>query len=97
MQNSNLTPEQYEREIPLEPGSPGQRLISGLLFDGHWQYRRRAEAGKTSWTQLPMASDLAGPADPYGTDRKSTRLNSSHLVISYAVYCLSINKLATMR
>ena len=67
MQNSNLTPEQYEREIPLEPGSPGQRLISGLLFDGHWQYRRRAEAGKTSWTQLPMASDLAGPADPYGT------------------------------
>jgi hypothetical protein len=67
MQNSNLTPEQYEREIPLEPSSPGQRLISGLLFDDHWQYRRRAEAGKTSWTQLPMASDLAGPADPYGT------------------------------
>src|SRR5256885_10383937 len=23
-----------------------------------------------------------------GTDRKSTRLNSSHLVISYAVFCL---------
>src|SRR5688500_3161973 len=25
---------------------------------------------------------------PIGVDRKSTRLNSSHLVISYAVYCL---------
>src|SRR5256885_10110565 len=25
---------------------------------------------------------------PYLTDRKSTRLNSSHLVISYAVFCL---------
>src|SRR5256885_3444254 len=24
----------------------------------------------------------------YGEDRKSTRLNSSHLVISYAVFCL---------
>src|SRR5256885_9048427 len=24
----------------------------------------------------------------FGTDRKSTRLNSSHLVISYAVFCL---------
>src|SRR5256885_6170747 len=24
----------------------------------------------------------------YGADRKSTRLNSSHLVISYAVFCL---------
>src|SRR5256885_9910678 len=33
------------------------------------------------------------PRDPLGvrkngTDRKSTRLNSSHLVISYAVFCL---------
>src|SRR2546426_4994190 len=26
--------------------------------------------------------------NPYGLDRKSTRLNSSHLVISYAVFCL---------
>src|SRR5256885_8365768 len=27
-------------------------------------------------------------------DRKSTRLNSSHLVISYAVFCLKINSQA---
>src|SRR5256885_13279983 len=26
--------------------------------------------------------------NPSGLDRKSTRLNSSHLVISYAVFCL---------
>src|SRR5260221_2199320 len=26
--------------------------------------------------------------NPYGIDRKSTRLNSSHTVISYAVFCL---------
>src|SRR3989454_1862861 len=32
-------------------------------------------------------------ADPWlGTDRKSTRLNSSHLVISYAVFCLKKKK-----
>src|SRR5256885_10411874 len=34
--------------------------------------------------------------DPFGlfarTDRKSTRLNSSHLVISYAVFCLKKKK-----
>src|ERR1039457_7209067 len=30
------------------------------------------------------------------TDRKSTRLNSSHLVISYAVFCLKKNKAANM-
>src|SRR5205807_10396067 len=28
----------------------------------------------------------------YGKDRKSTRLNSSHLVISYAVFCLKKKK-----
>src|SRR5256886_17151470 len=28
------------------------------------------------------------PADPRGQDRKSTRLNSSHSQISYAVFCL---------
>src|SRR2546426_2122262 len=35
---------------------------------------------------------------PVETDRKSTRLNSSHLVISYAVFCLKKKKnLATIR
>src|SRR5690242_21030325 len=37
----------------------------------------------------------APPADPYeGTllDRKSTRLNSSHMSISYAVFCLKKKK-----
>src|SRR2546426_7587564 len=29
---------------------------------------------------------------PASTDRKSTRLNSSHLVISYAVFCLKKKK-----
>src|SRR5256885_10349674 len=30
-------------------------------------------------------------------DRKSTRLNSSHLVISYAVFCLKKKKILTSR
>src|SRR5256885_3243679 len=30
--------------------------------------------------------------DGWGVDRKSTRLNSSHLVISYAVFCLKKKK-----
>src|SRR2546426_7510842 len=32
------------------------------------------------------------PARPPSQDRKSTRLNSSHLVISYAVFCLKKKK-----
>src|ERR1035441_8769955 len=34
-----------------------------------------------------MSLDLTPTGKP-GTDRKSTRLNSSHLGISYAVFCL---------
>src|SRR5256885_12215394 len=33
-----------------------------------------------------------GATRPPAGDRKSTRLNSSHLVISYAVFCLKKNK-----
>src|SRR5439155_21194755 len=34
----------------------------------------------------------AGDHDAHGTDRKSTRLNSSHVAISYAVFCLKKKK-----
>src|SRR5690349_11478965 len=42
--------------------------------------------------QLPGAQTLRAQADgdifaAYGRDRKSTRLNSSHVEISYAVFC----------
>src|SRR5258708_29526153 len=37
---------------------------------------------------------LEGRASP---DRKSTRLNSSHQIISYAVFCLKKKKLTTIR
>src|SRR5260221_10114971 len=40
----------------------------------------------TSCMAMPVASALA--------DRKSTRLNSSHTVISYAVFCLKKKKYA---
>src|SRR5256885_10908754 len=39
------------------------------------------------WTQSPEVATIAPLRD-----RKSTRLNSSHLVISYAVFCLKKKK-----
>src|SRR5262245_64313867 len=44
--------------------------------------------------RTPAAWSLAASAMPssYGSDRKSTRLNSSHLGISYAVFCLKKKK-----
>src|SRR5258705_5669689 len=57
----------------LSTGRGGE--VSLRLRDGHGSYR---------WFLSRMEA-LRG-AD--GTDRKSTRLNSSHLGISYAVFCL---------
>src|SRR2546426_9309478 len=36
----------------------------------------------------PPSPPVLTTEPPYAGDRKSTRLNSSHLVISYAVFCL---------
>src|SRR2546426_4448864 len=43
-------------------------------------------------TAIPTATATPTPA----LDRKSTRLNSSHLVISYAVFCLKKKKKSQM-
>src|SRR2546426_7005532 len=39
-----------------------------------------------------LADEASLSSAEYTTDRKSTRLNSSHLVISYAVFCLKKKK-----
>src|SRR5205814_9441421 len=54
---------------------PAAVAVDGEVFD---RRRRAAERALRVTAQL----DLAKP------DRKSTRLNSSHLGISYAVFCL---------
>src|SRR5437899_9879685 len=41
---------------------------------------------------LPQTLDSRVPRTPGLRDRKSTRLNSSHLGISYAVFCLKKKK-----
>src|SRR3712207_6955963 len=51
----------------------------------------------SSWTaedflQDPFLERLIERLDPEKTDRKSTRLNSSHANISYAVFCLKKKK-----
>src|SRR5256885_7147691 len=53
---------------------------------------RHARAGHVLWlTGQLRPAELAGIralSERAAQDRKSTRLNSSHLVISYAVFCL---------
>src|SRR5256885_2706787 len=57
-----------------------------------------APAGRLASSTTPSAEEFtnlrraAHPSTPTTTDRKSTRLNSSHLVNSYAVFCLKKKK-----
>src|SRR5256885_12318397 len=45
------------------------------------------------WTAVDPGGGVdLRPVDVEARDRKSTRLNSSHLVISYAVFCLKKKK-----
>src|SRR5688500_19823399 len=53
-------------------------FMSALYFRGKIAYANTFAGGE----------DIHVIAPGFGLDRKSTRLNSSHLVISYAVFCL---------
>src|SRR5256885_13245127 len=67
---------------------------------GWWTCATKLNLALAAGLALPLLSAAgyrSGGTDPaglqalawaYGGDRKSTRLNSSHLVISYAVLCL---------
>src|SRR2546427_4110279 len=77
--------------ILTRPRDPSQ---GGLLLEDTPQVRRHAEEKLIA----PRRAQTDDPApvhhQPLGvtTDRKSTRLNSSHSQISYAVFCLKKKK-----
>src|SRR3712207_7648178 len=63
---------------------------------------RKADGGEAFGLVLPLVTTAAGEkmgktaAGAVWLDRKSTRLNSSHANISYAVFCLKKKKLPTL-
>src|SRR5207244_6917480 len=56
-----------------------------------WSWKSWATRCAVMRPSAPRCSASAPPATPT-TDRKSTRLNSSHQIISYAVFCLKKKK-----
>src|SRR3712207_8768657 len=52
----------------------------------------RLEPGRNEPAPGALVDDVDGVVTPVRADRKSTRLNSSHANISYAVFCLKKNK-----
>src|SRR5256885_7532948 len=73
--------------LPRRGASP-RRAPSALRRSGR-AVRRRTPGCGTRTPPRPAARRLRRTRRPLrSTDRKSTRLNSSHLGISYAVFCL---------
>src|SRR5256885_5376975 len=85
--------------IPLWQILLSSNLTAGRLFFFFLMIRRPPRSTLFPYTTLFRSSPGAWrrpPAPPWRQrawrDRKSTRLNSSHLVISYAVFCLKKKK-----
>src|SRR5205807_3109515 len=66
----------------LAAPDPEHPFIKNPLF-----WKENAVVQELLFTAGPVVCDDV-ETDPRVKDRKSTRLNSSHLVISYAVFCL---------
>src|SRR3712207_7333343 len=80
--------------LPILPGD--HRLVAPRLSRWRPHHRDRQRVEDTAARRRPSH---VGPVAPRplqrargGADRKSTRLNSSHANISYAVFCLKKKK-----
>src|SRR5690606_42125840 len=75
--------------LPISPTGAGGELP-------HLPVPARAGCVHTAFSSCPRWPGVVINVErtrPYGTDRKSTRLNSSHVKISYAVFCLKKKKI----
>src|SRR2546430_9425775 len=79
------------RRPPRSTLFPYTTLFRSLGRSGPWQRKQLfSKIGFTSFSKSTGTCAAGGSFD--GSDRKSTRLNSSHSQISYAVFCLKKKK-----
>src|SRR5947208_7406278 len=80
------------RDLQIDvPVAPSKLMAVGLNYADHIAEMKRTPLGTPLiWFKAPTSLLPHG-----GTieDRKSTRLNSSHQIISYAVFCMKKNNL----
>src|SRR5260221_9864881 len=84
------------RVVVIGNGMVGQRLLEQLqAAASNFEITVLCEESRPAYDRVHLTSYFSGKsaqelslAPPDFLDRKSTRLNSSHTVISYAVFCL---------
>src|SRR5256885_11946339 len=79
------------RRPPRSTLFPYTTLFRSLVGDDHVQRGRLGDLQRFV-SGLRLVDAVPGFEEISQEDRKSTRLNSSHLVISYAVFCLKKKK-----
>src|SRR2546422_4156222 len=88
---------QWQRERLTALPKPGDRILGERLIDAHYVVAGRIVdverailyEQRGGWLMRALFHDEGTPeAYEAKIDRKSTRLNSSHGYISYAVFCL---------
>src|SRR5699024_12545330 len=89
---------------PSPPFSPLPSLFSSFFYcscppPALPSFPTRRSSDLNTYFDAGEGNDLSGQlpyvdlsSDEYSLDRKSTRLNSSHVSISYAVFCLKKKK-----
>src|SRR5690606_39486620 len=70
---------------PQQPAADHVAVFSNQQAQPQWLVSFDSASGKLTARALNVA---ATQVNAYELDRKSTRLNSSHVKISYAVFCL---------
>src|SRR5947199_2804738 len=102
-----------ERILIVHPTWTGEIVVEEARTVRHWVQignirTRRIDDCRRDHVQLAVVADRIAELNAYGLpgsvqlrdpirDRKSTRLNSSHLGISYAVVCLKKKKCRLVR
>src|SRR5690606_41135997 len=74
--------QQLEAPLPLDPSVTAGTLANGL------RYYIRVNREPAQRAELRLVVNAGSVLEDEDQDRKSTRLNSSHVKISYAVFCL---------
>src|SRR5947207_11688271 len=89
MQEVKALCERFVEKSKTEPGC----LYYGFSFNGDIMFCREGyQDADAALAHLQNVGPLLAEFQKLTEDRKSTRLNSSHTVISYAVFCLKKKK-----